>query len=234
MNTKAYDKLQAVQAIPHLWNPLTADERTMMLKSVEIKFFEKDCIIYQEKEHPVFLYCLILGKVKISKGGVIGGHKQIIRAVKPGGLFGYRAYFAEEEYKTTAAVFEDSVVLRIPLSLIERLVMENAHIARFLIRDLAIDLGNADTLTISLTQKHVRGRLAETLVFLEENYGLEEDGSTLSVYMSRDDLACMSNMTTSNAIRTLSAFVNDKVIATDGRKIKIISDGELRKIAQYG
>jgi hypothetical protein len=41
-------------------------------------------------------------------------------------------------------------------------------------------------------------------------------------------------MTTSNAIRTLSTFVTEKVIALDGRKIKIIDEEKLRKISKLG
>ncbi len=66
----------------------------------------------------------------------------------------------------------------------------------FFIRQLSIDLGISDERTVSLTQKHIRGRLAESLIFLKESYGLEEDGSTLSIYLSREDLANLSNMTT--------------------------------------
>lgn len=41
-------------------------------------------------------------------------------------------------------------------------------------------------------------------------------------------------MTTSNAIRTLSTFVNDKLIVVDGRRIKIINESMLRKISKLG
>ncbi|MBP3714345.1 MAG: winged helix-turn-helix domain-containing protein, partial [Phocaeicola sp.] len=65
-------------------------------------------------------------------------------------------------------------------------------------------------------------------------YGLEEDESTLSIYLSREDLANLSNMTTSNAIRTLSNFASEKIIAIDGRKIKLIDIDKLRKISKIG
>lgn len=99
---------------------------------------------------------------------------------------------------------------------------------------MAIDLGVADRRTVNLTQKHIRGRLAESLLFLKECYGLEEDQSTLSIYLSREDLANLSNMTTSNAIRTLSIFAQEKLIAIDGRKIKLIDEEGLRKISRIG
>jgi CRP-like cAMP-binding protein len=63
---------------------------------------------------------------------------------------------------------------------------------------------------------------------------VEEDKSTLSIYLSREDLANLSNMTTSNAIRTLSNFANEKLITIDGRKIKIIEEDRLRKISKIG
>ena len=52
--------------------------------------------------------------------------------------------------------------------------------------------------------------------------------------MSREDLANLSNMTTSNAIRTLSAFAGEKLVAIDGRKIKFMNLQGLEKISRIG
>lgn len=154
--------------------------------------------------------------------------------IRPVQNFGYRAYFAKEPYVTNASAFEASTICLIPMVLIEELVMVNTKLARYFITELSTDLGIADERVVSLTQKHIRGRLAESLVFLLENYGLEEDGATISIYLSREDLANLSNMTTSNAIRTLSTFVDEHIIALDGRKIKIIDEDRLRKISKIG
>ncbi|KAA6316060.1 CRP-like cAMP-activated global transcriptional regulator, partial [termite gut metagenome] len=148
--------------------------------------------------------------------------------------FGYRAYFANEKYVTTAATVESSLLCLIPMDTITTLVSQNNDLAMFFIRQLSVDLGIADERTVNLTQKHIRGRLAESLLFLKDGYGLEEDGSTLSIYLSREDLANLSNMTTSNAIRTLSNFVTEKLVAIDGRKIKIIDEEQLKKISRIG
>ena len=117
---------------------------------------------------------------------------------------------------------------------IMELLKVNNELALFFIRQLSIDLGIADERTVNLTQKHIRGRLAESLLFLKDTYGVEEDQCTLSIYLSREDLANLSNMTTSNAIRTLSNFANEKLITIDGRKIKIIEEEKLRKISKIG
>lgn len=120
------------------------------------------------------------------------------------------------------------------MSVVEMLLEKNIQVDRFFIHELACNLGNSDTRIVNLTQKHIRGRLAEALILLREHYGYEPDNMTLHIYMAREDLANLSNMTTSNAIRTLSAFVNEKIIVVDGRKIKILDEVTLKKISRFG
>ncbi len=148
--------------------------------------------------------------------------------------FGYRAAFSDENYVTAAAAFEPSVIASIPIGLIRQLTMRNPQLAWFFVRRLAIALGKSDARTVNLTQKHIRGRLAESILFLKESYGVEDDGQTLSVYPSREDMANLSNMTTSNAIRTLSVFVQEGLIALEGRRIKILDEPALQKISRMG
>lgn len=224
---------EITESIAELWQPLNEEQRTLLSKEFIIQRFKKNEIIYCEGEKPKYIMCLLSGKVKIYKDGV-GGRTQIIRMIKPVEYFAYRAYFANEEYVTAAAAFEPSVICMFPMDIITRLIAENNQLAQFFIRQLSIDLGIADERTVSLTQKHIRGRLAEALLFLKESYGVEEDDSTLSIYLSREDLANLSNMTTSNAIRTLSNFATEKLITIDGRKIKIIEEEKLKKISKIG
>ena len=215
------------------WAILNSEEKRVISDNFQIQTFKKNEVIYSEGETPSQLMCLLKGKVKIYKDGV-GGRSQIIRMIKPTEYFGYRAYFAKEDYVTAASAFEPSTICLIPMSAIMTLVSQNNDLGMFFIRQLSIDLGIADERTVNLTQKHIRGRLAESLIFLKESYGLEEDGSTLSIYLSREDLANLSNMTTSNAIRTLSQFATERLITIDGRKIKIIEEEKLKKISKIG
>ena len=164
----------------------------------------------------------------------MGGRSQIIRVLKTKEYFAYRAFFAEGNFVTAASAFEPCTICLIPMPAIMKLIKDNSELALFFIRQLSIDLGISDERTVNLTQKHIRGRLAESLLFLKDTYRVEEDESTLSIYLSREDLANLSNMTTSNAIRTLSNFATEKLITIDGRKIKIIDEEKLKKISKIG
>ncbi len=216
-----------------MWNALRPEEKRIVTDNFRYEQYKKNQIIYAEKETPENLYCLLDGKVKLYKSG-IGDRVQILRLYRPVQYFGYRAYFAREPYVSTAAAFEPSVIGIIPMRIVEELVRQNNDLAMFFIHELSRNLGGADTKIINLTQKHIRGRLAESLLLLADNYGYEDDDSTLKIYMSREDLANLSNMTTSNAIRTLMSFVTEKLILVDGRRIKIINEPQLRKISKFG
>ena len=215
-----------------VWRLLNEQERELLRRNAYIQHYKKNQKIYSEGDEPQDLMCLLKGKVKIYKEGV-GGRSQIIRMIRPIQYFAYRAYFAEENYLTDAAAFEPSTVCMVPMKIVNDLLKGNFKLCQFFIKQLSIDLGIADERTVNLTQKHIRGRLAESLVFLIDSYGLEDD-NTINIYLSREDLANLSNMTASNAIRTLSNFVTEKAIALDGRKIKVIDEEKLRKISKLG
>ena len=233
MVKKELTQVEIAESIPDLWQPLTETQREYLAKNFTIQKYKKNETIYCEGETPMHLMCLLSGKVKIYKDGV-GGRSQIIRVIKDKEYFAYRAYFAQENFVTAAAAFEPCTICFVPMPVISELIKENTDLAMFFIKQLSIDLGISDERTVNLTQKHIRGRLAESLLFLKDTYGVEEDQCTLSIYLSREDLANLSNMTTSNAIRTLSNFATEKLIIIDGRKIKIIDEERLKKISKIG
>ncbi len=224
---------QSIDEVSDVWKILTKDQLKYLKENIIVQNYKKNQIIYCEGDTPTLVYCVVKGKVKIYKTGV-GGRSQIVRMVKPFEMLGYRAMFAEEDFVTAACAFEATTIYAIPKAVIRRLISENKDLAWYFIQALAVDLGIADKRAVSLTQKHIRGRLAESLLFLKDSYGVESDGETISIFLSREDLANLSNMTTSNAIRTLSTFVAENLISLDGRKIKIVDEEQLRKISKIG
>lgn len=222
------------EELSEIWQVLTNEEKRLVVDNFKIHHYKKNHVVYAEQEIPEYVWILLDGKVKKYKDGV-GGRVQIIRLIKPVQYFGYRAYFAGEPYVSSAATLEPSTLGTLPMKLVEELIKKNNRLAMFFIHDLSRNLGSSDTKIVNLTQKHIRGRLAEAIIVLLDNYGYEEDDNmTLKIYMAREELANLSNMTTSNAIRTLSNFVSEHLIVVDGRKIKILDEAALRKISKFG
>jgi CRP-like cAMP-binding protein len=216
-----------------IFSTLTPEEKEDLQNHLSLAYYKKNEFIFKEGERPTGLLFLVDGKVIIYKEGV-GGREQIIRMTKPLGLIGYRAMLAEELHIGSAVTLEDSTVCTISPEYFYTKLLRNPGFSLRLMQKLARELGFSNMRTVTLTQKHIRGRLAESLLLLKEKYGWENDGATLKVYLSREDIANLSNMTTSNAIRTLSAFSGEKVIAIDGRKIRILDIHRLEKISKLG
>ena len=219
---------------PHsLLSELDESAKRKIIDTTVCLSYKKGELIYQEGNMPVGLLCLITGKVKIYKEG-IGGRVQIVRMAKPIGFISYRAFFAEEIHIASAEALEDSIVCRIKTELIFDIVRNTPELAMSIIRALATDLGFSNRRTVTLTQKHIRGRLAEALLVLKETYGYESDDCTLKICLTREDLANLSNMTTANAIRTLSNFASEGIVELTGKKIKIIDKEGLEEINNLG
>ena len=232
MIKKALEKVIS-EDMSEIWSILDSEEKRRIAENFTIHNFKKNQMIYAEGEEPEFLWCLLQGKVKKFKDGV-GGRVQILRLIRSVQYFGYRAYFAHEPYNSSAAAFEPSIVGTLPMTLVEDMINKNVKLAWFFIHELSQNLGGSDKKIVNLTQKHIRGRLAEALIMLRDHYGFEDDNMTLRIYMAREDLANLSNMTTSTAIRRLAGFVAEKLITAAGRRICILNEPTLRKISKFG
>jgi len=212
---------------------LKEDEKKRFMDQHMITIYKKNEFIYREGDKPTSFIFLIEGKVKIFKEG-IGGREQIIRMTKPLGIIGYRSLLAEELHNGSAVTLEDSLVLSVSSAFFFNIMLKNTEVCKNILKKLAQELGFSNSRTVTLTQKHIRGRLAESILLLKNKYGFENDGISLKAYLSREDIANLSNMTTSNAIRTLSTFAGERVIAIDGRKIKILNINKLKRISEMG
>lgn len=233
MTKRHNSSLKPIEDVFSFWDVMTPDERNFIQNTYTVQHYRKNEVIQMEGDIPTHLMVLASGKVKVYKTG-FGNHPQIVRMLKPGENFGYRAIIANEPNSTTVTAFEASSVYMISGEIFLSILRHNNAFCYRFLEEMSFDLAESDARTVNLTQKHIRGRLAEALFFLIENYGLDEDGATISIYLAREDLANLSNMTTSNAIRTLASFVNEEMITVDGRKIKIIDMEKLRKISKLG
>jgi CRP-like cAMP-binding protein len=216
-----------------IFKDLSRVDQDVIIQNHSYAHYRKGEIVFKEGEKPLGLISLSSGKVKVFKEGV-GGREQILRMVCPAGLLGYRALFAGMNYSASAIALEESTICIIEKDVFLKMVTENPSLSLNLIKMISKELGFSNNRTVSLTQKHIRGRLAESLIVLRDTYGFETDGKTIRAYLSREDIANLSNMTTSNAIRTLSTFATEEVISIDGRKIKILDHNRLERISALG
>jgi CRP/FNR family transcriptional regulator len=191
--------------------------------------FKKGQSIFNENATPFGLFCVNQGKIKLTTNG-IDGKEQILRLSKAGDILGYRALLSGEHYNSSAIALEDSSVCFLPKEVLFSLLDNNKLLGFELMKLLSNDLKVAEQLIVSLSQKNVRERVAEALLFLKATYGLLAD-ETIAVSLSREEIADFVGTATESVIRILSELNADKIVQLEGKKIKILNLPRLLKTA---
>jgi CRP-like cAMP-binding protein len=192
--------------------------------------YKKGQYIFNENGFPHALYCINKGKVKLNTIG-IDGKEQILRLAKEGDVIGYRSLIANERYHCSAVAIEDSSICVIDRNYFWTTINENPKLLFQVIKKMSSDLKAAEEHIVSLSQKNVRERMAEALLFFKATFGFESDGKTLNVVLTREEIADYVGTSTESAIRLLSEFNQDKIIQLEGKKIKILDLQKLIKTA---
>ena len=194
--------------------------------------FKKGETIYKEGSNSNQLLCLNSGKVKIiAKTDSLD--EQIINILKPVDSLGFQALLSGSKYQDTAVALENSGVCSINKKDLFKVIENNNAFALKVIDYQAKMLNLSDSRLITLTNKNMRARLSETLILLENIFGTSENG-TLNIILKRKELAGLSNMTTANAIRTLSSFSKDGLVRLEKKDIVITNFEQLEQIAAFG
>ena len=206
------------------------DKEAIVLHHSESKI-KKGGFLFREGEKARGLVCLVSGKAKVFRAGV-AGREHIMRMLKDNDLTGFQTIFSESTWPASAIAIEESVICIIDKQCLLRILRTNADISLKICILLTSELSHSYDKMVSLTQKHVRGRLVESVLMLARIYGFEADGKTINAALSRNDIAHLSNMTTSNAIRTLSNLAAEGHIRIKGRKITILNFADLERISE--
>lgn len=192
--------------------------------------YKKGQMIFHEGSYAFGLFCINSGKIKISRNGD-DGREAILRLAKPGDIIGYKALLINEKYSASAVALDDCNVCFIPKELFLKILKSDSSLSIELMRMLSTELGKVETKLTHLAQKPVRERLAETLLFIKETYGLEDDEQTINAALTREEIANIVGTATESAIRLLSEFKKDNIIELEGKKIKIINMEKLIRTA---
>ena len=220
------------QCIVRQFSSLKALRKEELLKMAECKTsytIKKGEPIFEEGEITNGIFCVKDGVCKLSKLSS-NGKDQIVKLVKPGDLLGQRSLISEEPANLSAIALQDMEVCFIPKSEIMQFFNQNNNFSMNVMKTICGDLKDADDQMISMAQKSVKERLAETLLYIEETFGTDADG-LLKLQLSREELAGMIGTATESCIRLLSELNKSDVIELVGKKIKIKNKSKLQRIS---
>lgn len=198
---------------------LTRDELMRISSCKTGKLYKKGDIIFEEGEVLNGVFCVRDGVCKLSKLSE-NGKDQVVKLVVKGGLLGKRSIVSNETTNLSAIALNDMEMCFIPKSEIMADLKKNPNFTLDVLQKMAGDLRDSEDTLVDMAQKPVKKRMAETLLYILDNFGTDEDGY-LSIVISREDYASIVGTATESAIRILSQFKKEGFISTSGKKIKI-------------
>lgn len=220
------------QCIVREISSLKALKKEELVRLAECKtssIIKKGDPVFEEGDNVNGIYCITVGVCKLSKLSA-NGKDQIVKLAKAGELLGQSSMISDELANLSAVALEDMEVCFIPKSEVLNFFDNNNKFSMNLMKTICGDLKETSDHLVSVSQKTVKERLAETLIYLQDSFGKNEDGS-LRIQLSREEMAGMIGTATESCIRLLSDFNKLGLIALNGKKIILKDLGKLKRIA---
>jgi CRP-like cAMP-binding protein len=198
------------------WRPaIAAGKKNFKLKKGEVIFNEGDTV--------KGVYFVYEGVVKVHKKW--GAEKElIIRFASNGAIFGHRGLGGNNLYPISATALKDSIICFLDIDFFESTLRVNAGFTYNLMMFLASELQESEKKMRNLAHMPVKGRVAQALISLQNQFGIKEDGS-VNIELSRQDLASFTGATYETVFRVLTDMLKEGIIEQAGKKI-IVRDKE--------
>jgi len=209
---------------------LNKDQLKRISDSKISKSIKKGEAIFEEGEKLNGVFCVRNGVSKLSKMSD-NGKDTIIKIATRGEVLGQRSVITEEKTNLSAVAVNDMEVCFIPKIHLLESINENPGFAKAILLQMAKDLKFADNVIVNIAQKTVKQRLAEAIIYLHENFGVDAEGF-IAMTLTREDIANIVGTAKETCIRTLTSFKKQGWIVTEGKRIKIEDQNALLKLAE--
>lgn len=213
-----------------VFSGLCAHKLTHLDEQKSANTYKKGQILFHEGTRPMGIFCINKGKVKIYRLGS-DGKEQIITIATSGDVLGYKAMLSEEHYSVSGETLEDCNICFIPRTNFLEILEESPELYQRLLKKVCKEMGLMTEKMTNLAQKSVRERMALTLVMLHNTYGMDAvDNGTVTINLTREDLANIVGTATETLIRLLHDFKDEGLVSTEGRKILIDDPVKLARV----
>jgi CRP-like cAMP-binding protein len=214
-----------------LFADLPAPAVQKLSETVELREVRRRQVIYLPGDPGASVFFVNGGRVKISK--VTRDGKELTLAYRgPGEIFGELCMLEGGPREEMAEAMENAMITELTRDEFEKLVQANGMLGYRLTKAMLQRRREVENKVEQLLFKDVNAKLAELLLRLGNEYGVQSGRGTLvALKITHQEMANLIGSTRETVSLTLSMFKKKGLIQTDGRKV-IISDREgLRALA---
>jgi len=203
------------------WLPAVAANR----KNIEVK---KGQQLFKEGDPVNGIYFIYTGVIKVHKRW--DNEKELIlRFAKAGDIVGQLGLGMDTVYPVSATAIEAGMVCYVDMAFFESTLNINTRFTRQLVMVLANDLQESEKRMRNLAHMPVKGRVAQALINLKNQFGTNL-GGYINVELTRQDLAAFTGAAYESLFRVINELVEEKQIAVAGKSILITDESRLLRL----
>lgn len=214
----------------NLFKHLTDEEFEIINESRYEVFFNAGETIFKQGGPMTHIACITDGMAKIYLEGQ-RSRNVILKVVKPSELVGGPGFQVDNRHHFSVAAIKDTRACFIDIQAIEHVLKNSNQFSMAFIQHLNKIAIQMQRKLQALTQKQMRGRFADALLYLTDTI---YENAEFETTLSRQDLADMSAMTKESAIRIMKEFKDSQIIDCEGNYFKILNQSELASISRTG
>lgn len=191
---------------------------------------KKGEVIFKEGDPVRGMFFVNAGNVKVHKKWD-ADKELIIRFAKQGAILGHRGMGGNAVYPVSATALGDGIICYIDMEFFEVTLKVNSEFTYNLLQFFAEELRESEKKMRNLAHMPVKGRVAEALIILKNQFGLNGSGF-INIDLSRQDLASFAGATYETVFRVINELVNDNLVALSGKSISIANQDSLLKLTR--
>jgi CRP-like cAMP-binding protein len=154
-----------------------------------------------------------------------------LRIIKPGEFVGLSAIFSKNTFNYSSIAVTDCQVFLVEKEAIANVIKQNGMFGFSIIKRYCEQNSDLFTVVSSLMYKHMNGRIADTLLYIES---LKPENSVIFQLLSRKDIADFAGISTESAVKLLKTFEKDGLIALQEKDIVLLNRQALLEISKRG
>jgi len=181
--------------------------------------------LFKEGDAVKGIYFLKKGKLKVHKLWA-EDRQMVIRFAKEGDVIGHRGLGSDTVYPVTATALENITACFIERSFFLRSLQVNPEFALQLMIFYADELQDAEKRIRDLALMDVRGRIADTFLMLQKQFGVDSEGF-IDITLTRQDIASFAGTIYETFFKIAAEFAQQKIIRSAGKRLKLLEPAKL-------
>jgi CRP-like cAMP-binding protein len=196
-------------------------------KNIEVK---KGQLLFKEGDPVTGIYFVYKGNLKVHKKW--DKEKELIlRFAKSGDIVGHLGLGNHTTYPVSATAIDNVTVCYVDMPFFESTLNVNHQLAIKMMRFFANELQESEKRMRNLAHMSVKGRVAQALISLKNQFGLNEQGF-VDIELTRQDLASFTGAVYESLFRTINDFTEKDLINITGKNIAIKNEEMLLKLIE--